>query len=47
MKDGTDTVLGCYQIKALLRALKEWSRTTFRDWFLQSFRDIVYDAKCY
>ncbi|KAL0933535.1 uncharacterized protein CTRU02_212498 [Colletotrichum truncatum] len=31
------TLLGCYQIVALLRALRTWSETVFRDWFLESF----------
>ncbi|WQF90331.1 Putative PD-(D/E)XK nuclease [Colletotrichum destructivum] len=30
----TSTLLGCYQIIGLLRALREWSETVFQEWFL-------------
>ncbi|KAK2036408.1 hypothetical protein LZ31DRAFT_547516 [Colletotrichum somersetense] len=34
--DGTNSVLGCYKIMAIIRALRHWSETTFRTWFLDA-----------
>ncbi|KAL0764041.1 hypothetical protein CaCOL14_013368 [Colletotrichum acutatum] len=36
---GTDTLLGCYRVTALLRELRKWSETTFHDWFLAALSD--------
>ncbi|KAK2022577.1 hypothetical protein LX32DRAFT_698561 [Colletotrichum zoysiae] len=36
---GSDTLLGCYRIMAMLRELRKWSETTFYDWFLGSLLD--------
>ncbi|KAH0423167.1 hypothetical protein CcaCcLH18_12364 [Colletotrichum camelliae] len=32
----SNTILGCYKILALVRALRTWSKTVFRDWFLNA-----------
>ncbi|KAK2053090.1 hypothetical protein LY76DRAFT_525343 [Colletotrichum caudatum] len=33
----TSTILGCYKVVAVLRALRAWSETVFREWFLDAF----------
>ncbi|GKT96829.1 LOW QUALITY PROTEIN: hypothetical protein Ct61P_14679 [Colletotrichum tofieldiae] len=38
--EGSNTLIGCYQILALLRALRRWSQTVFRDWFLTAFAEV-------
>ncbi|KAK1974208.1 hypothetical protein LZ30DRAFT_608590 [Colletotrichum cereale] len=37
--EGSNTLIGCYQILALLRALRRWSQTVFRNWFLKAFAE--------
>ncbi|OHF04581.1 hypothetical protein CORC01_00052 [Colletotrichum orchidophilum] len=36
---GTDSLLGCYRVMALLRELRKWSETTFHDWFLNAIME--------
>ncbi|GKT96685.1 hypothetical protein Ct61P_14535 [Colletotrichum tofieldiae] len=36
---GSNSLMGCYKLLALLRALRRWSETTFRAWFLEAFAE--------